>query len=284
LSSIRLQEIMTRAVVGRCDRRVVWTHTAPADGADCVLGVHVSSPELTVEQDAAGHQVHLSAVCEVWCSAGDETRVERIVCTHTEPANVPLVARVVGETETTGRLLRGARCLEAEVREGLFHLTLEMHIALEAVGVARLWVKAFDLLEDAAEYESMDSDTSDDSSQSQEEVNAEWEPEPEFEPWAEQEEAEDPVAGLETEAETEAGIEFDLETEAETAPDTGAETAPEAEKAEPAAEPEARPEAGVRYRPDMAAVASVPERDPRRRSTAVARFRGPTHARISIVQ
>ncbi len=273
MSSIRLQEIMTRAVVGRCDRRVVWTHTAPADGTDCVLGVHVSHPQVTVEDGAEGPQVRLSAVCEVWCSAGDETRVQRIACTHAEPAAVPLVARVVGETETTGRLLRGARCLEAEVRDGLFHLTLEMHVALETVGMARLWVKAFDLLEDGADLDAYSSETSD-SSESVEEIHAEWEPEPEFEPWAEADGAEEPAAGGETdtgpaaEPEWDAGLETDIEPDAEFA----------ARK-----EPQPETKADAYDRTDLAAVASV-EREVRRVSTAVAHFRGPTRPRISIVQ
>lgn len=174
MSSIRLQEIVTRAVVGRCDRRVVWSRSAPAADADCVLGVHVSSTDVTVEPGPEGPEVRLTAVCEVWCGTGDNTRVERLTCTHTEPANVPLVARVVGEVETTGRLVGGVRCVEAEVRDGLIQVTLESRIALEATGRARLWVKAYDLLADAEADEadsSVSSDTSDSSLSTSEPVS-----------------------------------------------------------------------------------------------------------------
>lgn len=275
MSSIRLQEIITRAVVGRCDRRVVWTHTAPADGAECVLGVHVSSPQLTVEGGPGGPQVRLVAVCEVWCAAGDETRVERITCTHTEPADVPLVAQVVGETQTAGRLLRGARCLEAEVRDGLFHLTVETHIALEAVGMARLWVKAFDLREDGAEFDSFSSETSD-SSLSLEELNADWEPVADLEP--------EPAAaelGAETEtdvgAEAEAAPEPEMGTEAEVDGDAEMEVEPARQLAR-----EEELEEEDEAQTEIAALAGIPDRDSRRRSAAVSRFRGP--ARVTIVQ
>ncbi|MBP2017829.1 hypothetical protein J2Z79_001214 [Symbiobacterium terraclitae] len=165
MSSIRLQEIVTRAVVGRCDRRVVWSRSAPAEDADCVLGVHVSSTAVTVEPGAEGPEVHLTAVCEVWCGTADRTRVERLTCTHAEPANVPLIAQVVGDVETTCKLVGGVRCVEAEVRDGLIQVTLESRIALEAVGRARLWVKAYDLLTDG-EVEDLDSSVSSDFSDS----------------------------------------------------------------------------------------------------------------------
>ncbi|MEW8977990.1 MAG: hypothetical protein AB2385_06250 [Symbiobacterium sp.] len=146
MSSIRLQEIMTRAVVGRTDRRVVWSHSAPAEGVECVLGVHVSNTSLAVEPGAQGPEVKLTALCDVWCDTGNGTRVERLTCTHTEPAAVPVVAQVVGEVETCGRLVGGVRCTSAEVRSGRIEVTLESHIALEATGRARIWVKAYDLL------------------------------------------------------------------------------------------------------------------------------------------
>jgi len=165
LSSIRLQEIVTRAVVGRCDHRVVWSRSAPAKDAECVLGVHVSSTDVTVEPGPEGPEVRLTAVCEVWCGTADGTRVERLSCTHAEPANVPLVAQVVGEVETTGRLIGGVRCIEAEVRDGLIQVTLESRIALEVTGRARLWVKAYDLLADG-EIEDLDSSVSSDTSDS----------------------------------------------------------------------------------------------------------------------
>lgn len=165
MSDIRLQEIMARAVVGRCDRRVVWSHAAPAKGVESVLGVHVSSAEMTVAQGDQGASVRLSAVCEVWCGCGGETRVERLTCTYNEPANVPLSARVVGATETTGSLVRGTRCIGAEVTDGQLQVTLESHISLEATGTARFWVKAYDLA-DEAEAEGLSDSLSSDSSSS----------------------------------------------------------------------------------------------------------------------
>lgn len=287
MSSIRLQEILTRAVVGRCDRRVVWTQTAPADGADCVLGVHVSQPQLHLEEGPSGPQVALSAVCEVWCSTGDETRVERIACAHTEPADVPLVARVVGETETTGRLLRGARCLEAEVREGLFHLTLEMHIALEAVGVARLWVKAFDL-EDGVlpDEDAFDSGTSD-SSLSVEELTTDGEPEPGAEAWAEPETWTEPESWKEPDPWAEPAPWADAEPWAEAEPTGDADRADGTETGgEEGERLEAKAAAGGGSA-EMAYVVSASgasDRDARRTRAAVARFRGPSNVRISIIQ
>ncbi|OTA41058.1 MAG: hypothetical protein A6D92_10380 [Symbiobacterium thermophilum] len=78
-------------------------------------------------------------------------------------------------------------------------------------------------------------------------------------------------------------------------PEEGTERAGKAEgQADPEPEPLAEPEppsqadgepvAWDAFRTDMAAVASVQDRESRRTSTAVTRFRGPTSARITIIQ
>ncbi|MFZ5827517.1 MAG: outer spore coat protein CotE [Bacillota bacterium] len=145
MSDIRLHEIVTRAVVGRGDRRVVWSHTAPAEGADSVLGVHLSQVRLNVEDESGEASLRLSVVCDLWCSHGDETRVQRLTCTHTEPATIDLEARVVGETTTRASLVRSVRCTEAAVEDGQLVLGLEATVAIEVTGLARFWIKTYDL-------------------------------------------------------------------------------------------------------------------------------------------
>lgn len=145
MSDIRLQEIVTRAVVGRGDHRVVWSHAVPAEGADNVLGVHVSKFSLSVEDGDGAAIVQVSATCDLWCTSGVESRVHRLTSTHREPAQVRMTARIVGETELTASLARGVRCIQAEVQDGQLSLTLEADVVLEVSGMARFWVKAYDL-------------------------------------------------------------------------------------------------------------------------------------------
>ncbi len=145
MSDIRLQEIVTRAVVGRGDRRVVWSHTSPADGAENVLGVHIGDTGLSVVEEDGAAAVRLTAVIDLWLGFGDETRVRRLTSTHSEPAAVQVVARVVGETETRGELLRSLRCVKADISDGQIVLTLETDVALETTGLARFWIKTYDL-------------------------------------------------------------------------------------------------------------------------------------------
>lgn len=146
MSDIRLHEIVTRAVVGRGDRRVVWSHTAPAEGADSVLGVHLSNVRLSVEDESGVASLRLSVVCDLWCTHGEETRVQRLTCTHTEPAVVELNARVVGETETKVSLARSVRCTHAAAAEGQLVLGLEATVVVEVTGMARFWIKTYDLV------------------------------------------------------------------------------------------------------------------------------------------
>lgn len=148
MSDIRLQEIVTRAVVGRGDRRVVWSYTAPFEEADHVLGVHVGQVQLSVEDGDEEATLQVSATCDLWCSSGDETRVHRLAITHREPVKVRLNARVVGETETRANLVRGVRCLQAEVKDGQLKMKMEAEAGIEVIGLARFWVKAYDLADD----------------------------------------------------------------------------------------------------------------------------------------
>jgi hypothetical protein len=158
LSDIRLHEIVTCAVVGRGDRRVVWSHAAPADGAESVLGVHVSHVNLSVEEDGGEAALRIKSTCDLWCSCGDETRVHRLTCVHTEPCKVKLHARCLGETETKARLVRDVRCVVASIEDGKLCLTLEADVCMEVTGMSRFWVKCYDV--DPEESGDMLSDSS----------------------------------------------------------------------------------------------------------------------------
>lgn len=167
MSDIRLQEIVTRAVVGRGDRRVVWSYEAPLAGADHVLGVHVGRVELSVEDEGNEPIIRVSAECDLWLSSGDETRVHRLTITQSEPVRVRLYARVVGETDTTASFARGVRCLQADIQDGELRMTLETEVAVEVTGLARFWIKAYDLFDDLSDgAETDDSLSSSDSSSS----------------------------------------------------------------------------------------------------------------------
>lgn len=143
MSEVRLQEIVTRSVLGRGERRVVWSHDAPGEGAESVLGVHVTRYSAEVEQGEGQGRLRLECSCDLWCSFGEETRVQRVTSVCHEPVELPLNAEPLGEVEVTARLVQPPRCVEAQVRDGRLCLSLEARVALEAVGMARLIVRAY---------------------------------------------------------------------------------------------------------------------------------------------
>lgn len=155
MTHVRLQEIVTRAVVGRTERRVVWSHSLPAEGVDRVLGVHISQGKVEVTGDDRP-ELRFQATCDLWCQQGDETAIRRITPPHTEPASVKLYAHLVGDLATSAQMVRPPRCTGVEVAGDQLVLTIETVVAVEAAGLARFWVKAYDLsagMDDAESYE-----------------------------------------------------------------------------------------------------------------------------------
>jgi len=74
VSDSRLQEIVTKAVVGRAERRVSWGHSVPAEGVTAVLGVHVTNATVAVKDQDGRPMVDLLVDCDLWCQNGKNTK------------------------------------------------------------------------------------------------------------------------------------------------------------------------------------------------------------------
>jgi hypothetical protein len=149
VSEGRLQEIVTKAVVGRAERRVSWTHTVPADGVTGVFGVHVTGYELEVEMVDGRPVVTIAVDADLWVGTGGLTKILRIHGEQTEGVNVRTVGKVLGQREIRARLVGPARATGVDVQNGTVHLNLDAELVVEMSATARLMVRAFDLKEEA---------------------------------------------------------------------------------------------------------------------------------------
>ena len=75
MSDSRLQEIVTRAVVGRAERRMSWSHTVPAEGITGVFGVHVTDSTVGVKESNGRPVVDMIVDCDLWCGTQKNTNV-----------------------------------------------------------------------------------------------------------------------------------------------------------------------------------------------------------------
>lgn len=75
MSESRLQEIVTRAVVGRAERRMTWSHTVPAEGVTGVYGVHVTESTAAVKDKDGRPVVDVIVDCDLWCGTNKNTKV-----------------------------------------------------------------------------------------------------------------------------------------------------------------------------------------------------------------
>ncbi|MDB4897587.1 MAG: conserved domain protein glutamate-rich [Firmicutes bacterium] len=75
MSDSRLQEIVTKAVVGRAERRMYWSHTVPAEGVTGVLGVHVTDSSIAVKEKDGRASVDVIVDLDLWCGNPKHTKM-----------------------------------------------------------------------------------------------------------------------------------------------------------------------------------------------------------------
>lgn len=154
MSEGRLQEIVTKAVVGRAERQVKWTHTVPADGVTGVYGVHVTGYEIEVELADGRPVVNCTVQADLWCGTGGATKIMRVQAEHTEGVNVRTVGKILGQREIRARLVGPAKVTGVDVQNGAIHLGLVADLVVELSGTTRLAVRAFDVDDEAGETDS----------------------------------------------------------------------------------------------------------------------------------
>lgn len=151
MSESRLQEIVTRAVVGRAERRMTWGHTVPAEGITDVLGVRVTDWTVSVKEQDGKAVVELVTDCDLWCGNRKQTRVMHCNSRHSEVFAVRTAGKVLGESNLRVRLGDAPRATGVKVENGQITISLEGEAAVEMSALARVWVKAYDLEEDVLE-------------------------------------------------------------------------------------------------------------------------------------
>ncbi|HLO02713.1 MAG TPA: hypothetical protein VK191_06365 [Symbiobacteriaceae bacterium] len=160
MSEGRLQEIVTKAVVGRAERQVKWTQTVPADGVTGVYGVHVTGYEIEVELVDGRPVVNCAVQADLWCGTGGATKIMRIHAEHTEGVNVRTVGKVLGQREIRARLVTPAKVTGVDVQNGAIQLGLVADVVLELSGTTRLAVRAFDVEDDDGDTDAWTDDSS----------------------------------------------------------------------------------------------------------------------------
>lgn len=151
MSDSRLQEIVTRAVVGRAERRMTWSHTVPAEGITDVLGVRVIDWTVSVKEHDGKAVVELVTDCDLWCGNRKQTKVMHCNGRHSESFAVRTTGRVLGESNLRVRLGEAPRATGVKVENGQISVSLEGEATVEMSALARVWVKAYDLDEDVLE-------------------------------------------------------------------------------------------------------------------------------------
>lgn len=160
MSEGRLQEIVTKAVVGRAERQVKWTQTVPADGVTGVYGVHVTGFEIEVELVDGRPVVNCTVQADLWCGTSGTTKILRVQAEHTEGVHVRTHGKILGQREIRARLVGPARVTGVDVQNGAIHLGLVLELVVELSGTTRLAVRAFDLDEERGETDSWSNDAS----------------------------------------------------------------------------------------------------------------------------
>jgi hypothetical protein len=145
VSDSRLQEIMTKAVVGRAERRIAWNHTLTADGITGVFGVHITDATIGVKHDDGRPAVDLLVDCDLWCGSGKGTKVIRCTARLHQRVEVPTFGHVLGEPEVSAKMIGLPRATGVSVNDGQISLALEADVVVELSALARMWVKAYSL-------------------------------------------------------------------------------------------------------------------------------------------
>lgn len=160
MSDSRLQEIMTRAVVGRAERTLTWCHKLPSNQMTQVLGVRVGRIGLSVKTEERQPVAELVVDCDLWCSDGERTKVLRTRCRCVQEVPITLRGEVLGDEEFHLELVGGPRSTGVRVEEEAIYVDFEAMVQVEATALARLWVKAYEfeiplaLVDEAADYDS----------------------------------------------------------------------------------------------------------------------------------
>lgn len=145
----RLQEIVVRAVVGRAERRLAWSHKIVTSDVSQVLGVRLGKAAVAVDMEDDRPHADLTVDCDLWCSSGtetgEETKVLRTRCRAIQEVAVPLRGEVLGDVQNLVELVSGPRSTGVAVEEDGVAIDFEAIVQVEVIAFTRLWVKSYEM-------------------------------------------------------------------------------------------------------------------------------------------
>lgn len=145
MSDNQLQEIITRAVVGRSERTLTWCHKVTAGDMKQVLGVRVSKTSVQVETEEGQPLAELTLDCDLWCSNGEETKIIHTRCRCAQEVPVRLRGEVLGDMENRIILVGNPRSTGVRVEADSIYVDFEATVEVEVLARARLWIKAYEM-------------------------------------------------------------------------------------------------------------------------------------------
>ncbi len=143
MSDNRLQEIMTRAVVGRTERTLTWCHKLAASDMKQVLGVRVGRTNVSVKGEEGQPVAELMVDCDLWCADGKRTKVLRTRCRSVQEVPVKLRDNLIGEEGYAIELTGTPRSTGVRVDGDSIYVDFEATVQVEVIALARLCVKAY---------------------------------------------------------------------------------------------------------------------------------------------
>jgi hypothetical protein len=149
VSDSQLQEIICRAVVGRAESTLTWSHTIPSYDARQVLGVRIGRTSATVQFKDGKALARLVMDCDLWCGGESDARttVMRTRCRCDKEVPMKLKGDVVGDADCHIALVGGPRSTGVRVDNGAIVVDFEATASVEVIALTRLWIKPHELEE-----------------------------------------------------------------------------------------------------------------------------------------
>lgn len=145
MSDNRLQEIITRAVVGRGERTLTWCHKIGAEEVKQVLGVRINKTDVECETDEYQPLVELTVDCDLWCSNGSDTKVIHTRCRCLKEVPVRISGQVLGDLQSHVMVVSGPRSMGTRVEGDAIYIDFEATVQAEMIGLSRLWIASYEM-------------------------------------------------------------------------------------------------------------------------------------------
>lgn len=145
MASSRLQEIISRGVVGQEEQTLTWVHQLAPGGMDRVLGVRMGRAEATATLEGEEARVVLTVDCDLWCAGGEGTAVLKTQSRAVHGVPVRIRGPMLGEPEVRAELLSGPRSTGVRVQDDSIHIDFEAQVAVTVIAESRFLVRVYEV-------------------------------------------------------------------------------------------------------------------------------------------